>query len=83
MVRNQKVARRDEIVERPKVIFNSSTGQYVMYMHIDTPGYGTGRVGIASSPSVCGGLYTYHGSVTPLGLQSWDMNLFKDDDGDQ
>jgi hypothetical protein len=71
----------NHIVERPKVLYNSSTGQYVMYMHIDTPGYGTGRVGIASSPSVCSALYTYHGSITPMGLQSWDMNLFKDDDG--
>jgi hypothetical protein len=68
------------IIERPKVIHNTQTGMYVMYMHVDTPGYGTGMVGVATSSSVAGS-YTYLGSVKPLGLQSWDMNLFVDDDG--
>jgi hypothetical protein len=70
----------NRIVERPKVIYNSGTGQYVMYMHIDTPGYGTGKVGVATSPTVCGP-YTYRGSFLPLGLQSWDIGLFQDSDG--
>ena len=68
------------IIERPKVIYNQGTRQYVMYMHVDTPGYGTGRVGVATSPTVCGN-YTYRGSVLPLGLQSWDIGLFQDTDG--
>jgi len=70
----------DRIVERPKVIYHRAAGRYVMYLHIDRAGYGTGKVGIAwsSSPS---GAYTYLGSTRPLGLQSWDINLFQDDDG--
>jgi hypothetical protein len=67
------------IVERPKVVYNAATSQYVMYMHVDTPGYGTGMVGVATSSTVCGP-YSYRGSSKPLGLQSWDMNLFVDDD---
>jgi hypothetical protein len=68
------------IVERPKVIYNSTTGQYVMYMHIDNTSYSEAKVGVATSSSICGS-YTYQGSFQPLGFQSRDMNLFKDDDG--
>jgi hypothetical protein len=70
----------NRIVERPKVLFNARTGQYVMYMHIDNEHYSAGRVGVATSPTVSGP-YKYLGSFHPLGLQSWDMNLFQDDNG--
>ena len=68
------------IVERPKVLYNAHTHRYVMYMHIDNDHYGSGKVGVAISDAV-GGPYKYLGSSHPLGLQSWDMNLFQDDDG--
>ena len=68
------------VVERPKVIFNSATGQYVMYMHIDNSSYSEAKVGVATSSSVCGP-YTYHGSFQPLGFQSRDIGLFEDIDG--
>ncbi len=70
----------NRIVERPKVIYNSTTGQYVMYMHIDSSSYSEAKVGVATSTSICGS-YSYRGSFQPLGFQSRDMNLFKDDDG--
>ena len=68
------------VVERPKVIYNSNTKQYVMYMHIDSSSYSEAKVGVATSSSVCG-TYSYRGSFAPLGNQSRDMNLFQDDDG--
>ncbi|HEV2331378.1 MAG TPA: family 43 glycosylhydrolase [Verrucomicrobiae bacterium] len=68
------------IVERPKVLYNGLTRRYVMYMHIDNEHYSAGKVGVAISRTV-GGPYNYLGSYYPLGLQSWDMNLFEDDDG--
>lgn len=68
------------VVERPKVIFNASTGQYVMYMHIDNTSYSEAKVGVATSSSVCGP-YTYRGSFQPLGFQSRDVGLFQDSDG--
>ncbi|WP_182876720.1 lectin [Microbispora sp. H10670] len=68
------------IVERPKVIYNSSTGQYVMWVHIDNSSYGDARAGVATSPTPCGP-YTYRGSSRPLGFESRDLGLFKDDDG--
>jgi len=70
----------NRIIERPKVIYNSTTGQYVMYMHVDSSSYGDARVGVATSATICGN-YSYRGSFQPLGFQSRDMNLFQDDDG--
>jgi beta-xylosidase len=70
----------NRVVERPKIIFNSNTNQYVMWMHIDSSSYGEAKVGVATSSSVCGS-YSYRGSFQPLGFQSRDMGLFKDDDG--
>jgi hypothetical protein len=68
------------VVERPKVIYNDDTSTYVMYLHIDSSDYGEAKVGVATSNSVCGD-YTYRGSFQPLGFQSRDIGLFKDDDG--
>jgi hypothetical protein len=70
----------NRIIERPKVLYNDSTHQYVMYMHVDSSDYADARVGVATSSSICGS-YSYRGSFRPLGYQSRDMGLFKDDDG--
>ncbi len=70
----------NRIIERPKIIYNSSTKTYVMYMHIDNASYGEAKVGVATSPTVCGN-YTYLGSSQPLGFQSRDIGLFQDTDG--
>ena len=68
------------IVERPKVVYNSSTGTYVMYMHIDNLSYSEAKVGVATSSTPCGP-YTYQGSFQPLGHQSRDLGLYQDTDG--
>ncbi|KAI1081079.1 galactan 1,3-beta-galactosidase [Whalleya microplaca] len=70
----------NRVVERPKVIYNDSTKKYVLYMHIDSSNYGEAKVGVATGTEVCGA-YTYVGSSQPLGFQSRDIGLFKDDDG--
>ncbi|KAK9413100.1 putative Glycosyl hydrolase [Seiridium unicorne] len=70
----------NRVVERPKVIYNSSTKKYVLYAHIDSSDYSEAKVGVATSDSVCG-KYSYLGSWRPLGYQSRDLGLFEDDDG--
>ena len=70
----------NRVVERPKVIRNAQTNQYVMYMHIDSSSYGEAKVGVATASSLTGP-YSYRGSFQPLGYQSRDMGLFQDDDG--
>lgn len=67
-------------VERPKVIFNSSTNTYVMYVHIDNDAYSYARVGVATCGTV-NGVYSFRGSFRPLNEESRDMTLFKDTDG--
>lgn len=70
----------NRVVERPKVIYNSSTRKYVMYLHIDSSNYGEAKVGVATSDTVCG-KYTYISSWRPLGFESRDIGLFQDDNG--
>ncbi|AWS48643.1 RICIN domain-containing protein [Streptosporangium sp. 'caverna'] len=66
-------------IERPKVIYNSSTGRYVMWMHKENgTDYGQARAAVASSATVDGD-YTYHGSFRPLGQHmSRDITLYND-----
>ena len=70
----------NRVVERPKILYNSPSQTYVMWMHIDNTSYSEAKVGVATSPTVCGS-YTYRGSFQPLGFQSRDMNVFEDTDG--
>ena len=70
----------NRVVERPKVLYNAMTQQYVMYVHIDSTNYADARVGVATSSTPCGP-YTYLGSSRPLGQLSRDIGLYQDDDG--
>jgi hypothetical protein len=69
-------------IERPKVIYNSTTGKFVMWMHKENgTDYTQARVAVAVSDTIDGN-YTYQGSFRPpSGTTSRDMTLFKDDDG--
>jgi hypothetical protein len=68
-------------LERPKVIFNASTGQYVMWMHKENGrDYGEARAAVATASTVDGS-YTWRGSFRPLDHMSRDITLFSDDDG--
>jgi hypothetical protein len=79
-------------VERPKVMYNAATGQYVMWMHWENGvNYGQARCAVAygNSPD---GSFTYQGSFRPYqnqgvtdhglaGYMSRDCNVFVDTDG--
>jgi Glycosyl hydrolases family 43/Ricin-type beta-trefoil lectin domain-like len=79
-------------IERPKVVYNATTSQYVMWMHWENgTDYTASRAAVASSSSVDGN-YTYMGSARPMvgtgvidhgiaGYQSRDATLFVDSDG--
>jgi hypothetical protein len=65
-------------IERPKVIYNASTGRYVMWMHKENgQNYSEARAAVASSATI-DGTYTYHGSFRPLGHMSRDITLYND-----
>ncbi len=72
----------DRVGERPKVMKNPRTGEFVMFMHTDNAAYKDQAVGYATSPSITGP-YTFHGPLLFAGqpVKKWDMGVFQDDDG--
>jgi len=68
-------------IERPKVMHNPRTGQFVMWMHKENGrDYGEARAAVAVSGTVDGD-YTWLGSFRPLGHMSRDITVFTDSDG--
>ncbi|MFJ8633270.1 RICIN domain-containing protein [Streptomyces sp. NPDC093568] len=68
-------------IERPKVIYNASTGRFVMWMHKElATDYTQARAAVAVSDTVDGD-YTWQGSFRPLGHMSRDITAYVDDDG--
>ncbi|MFE9046516.1 RICIN domain-containing protein [Streptomyces sp. NPDC012421] len=69
-------------IERPKVMYNASTGQFVMWMHKEgsATDYSEARAAVAVSDTVDGD-YTWRGSFRPLGHMSRDITTFVDTDG--
>jgi hypothetical protein len=74
------LAASDRIIERPKVVYNESTQQYVMWLHWDGANYATAEAGVFTSPTVDGN-YVQKSHFQPDGNMSRDDTLFKDDDG--
>ncbi|MDY0907061.1 family 43 glycosylhydrolase [Pedobacter sp. CFBP9032] len=72
----------NRIGERPKVMKNSKTGEFIMYMHVDTLGYKDQFVGYAVSKNITGP-YQFQGALLFNGkpIKKWDMGTFQDDDG--
>ncbi|KAJ6815834.1 uncharacterized protein M6B38_418340 [Iris pallida] len=71
---------RSNVLERPKVLYNDRTGQYIMWMHVDDVNYTKASVGVAVANSPTGP-FEYLYSKRPHGFESRDMTVFKDDDG--
>ncbi|HUZ57240.1 MAG TPA: glycoside hydrolase family 43 protein [Hanamia sp.] len=70
------------IIERPKVIYNEKTKQFVMWFHLELKGkgYSAARAGVAVSKSPVGP-YKFIKSFRPNGNMSRDMTLYKDGNG--
>lgn len=68
------------VLERPKVIYNDKTKQFVMWLHVDSHDYAKAAAGVAVSDTPNGN-FIYLGSMRPNDAMSRDMTLFKDDDG--
>lgn len=69
------------ILERPKVIYNAKSRQFVMWFHLELKGQGyeTARSGVAVSDKVTGP-YLFVDSFQPDGEMARDQTLFVDDD---
>lgn len=66
------------VMERPKVIYNSTTRKFVMWFHLELKGkgYSAARAAVAVSDKVTGP-YTFVHSFRPNGNMSRDMTLYK------
>jgi len=69
-----------KVCERPKVLFNARTKQFVMWLHVDSEDYKAARAGVAVADSPVGP-FRYLESVRPEGQDSRDQTLFQDEDG--
>ena len=70
------------IVERPHVIYNSTTHKYVLWGHNWVGGTGAGSAALVAYNDTPYGAFTIASSTyNPNGYGLNDMNLFKDDDG--
>lgn len=72
----------NRVGERPKVMKCPKTGEYIMYMHVDTLGYIDQFVGYATSKTITGP-YVFKGPLLFNGkpVKKWDMGTFQDKDG--
>lgn len=69
-----------KVVERPKVIYNTRTGKFVMWMHVDSADYTKACAGVAVSDTPTG-TFRYLHSFRPNDSMSRDQTLFVNDDG--
>ncbi|MDD4822288.1 MAG: family 43 glycosylhydrolase [Bacteroidales bacterium] len=68
-------------LERPKVIYNTSTNKWVMWIHWENgEGYGEARVCVATSDNI-DGPYTFYKTFRPNNHDSRDQTIFRDNDG--
>ncbi|HLK90226.1 MAG TPA: discoidin domain-containing protein [Polyangia bacterium] len=74
------LAAADRIIERPKIIYNDSTQQYVMWLHWDGMNYATAQAGVFTCATIDGN-YKQVSHFQPNGNMARDDSLFKDDDG--
>ncbi len=69
------------ICERPKVIYNRQTHTFVMWMHLDHPGYVDSLAGVAVSEKP-EGPFRFVKAFSPIAGSTYrDMNLYEKKDG--
>lgn len=67
----------ENVIERPKVIYNAKTKKFVMWLHQDSPNYQAAHAGVAVSDTPTGP-FKYLGSFRPnVGI--WPVNVTKQD----
>jgi len=72
----------NRVGERVKVMKNLKSGEYFMFMHVDTLGYKDQFVGYATSKNITGP-YEFKGPIlfNSKPIKKWDMGTFQDKDG--
>ena len=68
-------------LERPKVLYNSKTKKFVLWVHFENGSDYTEAAAAIASCDTPDGDFVYHGHFNPYGYMSRDCTLFQDDDG--
>lgn len=68
----------ENVIERPKVIYNARTKKFVMWFHQDSPNYQAARAGVAVSDTPIGpftyvGAFRPNAGVAPLNASAEDL----------
>ncbi len=68
----------ENVIERPKVIYNARTKKFVMWFHQDSPNYQAARAGVAVSDTPVGpfayvGAFRPNAGVAPLNASAEDL----------
>lgn len=66
-----------KVLERPKVIYNQTTRQFVMWLHVDSENYGAARSGVAVSATPTGPFKYLHSFRPNAGV--WPENVTAED----
>lgn len=67
------------MIERPKLMYNALTGNFVVWCHWEASNYGASEAGVFYS-DVVNKPYTYYSGGRPMGIKSRDCNIYVDDD---
>jgi beta-galactosidase len=67
----------ENVIERPKVIYNAQTKKFVLWLHQDSPDYQAARSGVAVSDTPTGP-FKYLGSFRP-NAGVWPLNVTESD----
>jgi hypothetical protein len=62
-----------KVIERPKVIYNNTTKQFVMWLHVDSENYAAARTGVAMSDTPTGPFHYLESFRPNAGL--WPINV--------
>lgn len=71
---------KSRMIERPKLMYNALTGNFVVWCHWEASNYGASEAGVFYS-DVVNKPYTYHWGGRPMGIKSRDCNVYVDEDG--
>ncbi len=74
------LANKSRFIERPKIIYNGQTQEYVIWVHWESANYGAAEAAVFKSATI-NGSYTFVRNMRPNNKMARDCNLFVDDDG--
>lgn len=69
-------------MERPKIFQCPTSGSWMLWFHCDTPNFSLSSVGVLEADQITGPYKFTSPCFKPDGLDSYDMGVFVDTDGD-